>query len=70
VNTGVSKRFAVPYLRWVEARLDCINLFDQTYQIRDGTGIGVQAAQFGPRRAVFAGIRVPLPFSEPSPAGG
>lgn len=66
INTGVSKRFTVPYLGWVEARFDCINLFDRTYLIRDGSGIGVGAPQYGPRRAVFAGIRVPLPFSEPA----
>jgi outer membrane receptor protein involved in Fe transport len=62
VNAGVSKRFAMPYLGWLEARLDVVNLFDRTYLIRNGTGIGVVAAQYGPRRAVFAGIRVPLPF--------
>ena len=50
----------MPYLGWVEARLDCVNLFDHTYLIRDGSGIGVGAAQYGPRRAVFAGIRIPL----------
>ena len=66
VNAGVSKRFAVPYLGWVEARFDCINLFDRTYLIRDGSGIGVGAPQYGPRRAVFAGIRVPLPFGAPA----
>jgi len=26
------------------------------YQIRNGTGVGVGASQFGPRRAVFAGL--------------
>ncbi|HVM96090.1 MAG TPA: TonB-dependent receptor, partial [Candidatus Acidoferrales bacterium] len=65
-NAGVSKRLTVPYLGWVEARFDCVNLFDRTYLIRDGSGIGVGAAQYGPRRAVFAGIRVPLPFGEPT----
>jgi hypothetical protein len=63
-NAGISKRVTVPYLGWIEARLDCINLFDRTYLIRNGTGIGVVANQYGPRRAVFAGIRVPLPFGE------
>ena len=60
INAGISRRFTVPYLGWVEARLDCVNLFDRTYLIRDGSGIGVGAAQYGPRRAVFAGIRIPL----------
>jgi len=65
-NAGVSKHFTVPYLGWIEARLDCVNLGDETYLIRNGTGIGVQSNQYGPRRAVFAGIRVPLPFGEPT----
>lgn len=68
-NAGVSKRFTVPYLGWIEARLDCINLGDETYLIRNGSGVGVVANQYGPRRAVFAGIRVPLPFGD-STAGG
>jgi len=37
-------------------RADVINLFDKKYEIRDGTGVGVGAPQFGPRRGVFAGI--------------
>ena len=37
-------------------RVDIINVFDKVYQIRDGTGVGVGAPQFGPRRGVFAGL--------------
>jgi outer membrane receptor for ferrienterochelin and colicins len=37
-------------------RADIINLFDKEYEIRDGTGVGVGAPQFGPRRGVFAGV--------------
>jgi outer membrane receptor protein involved in Fe transport len=37
-------------------RADIINLFDKTYEIRDGTGVGVGAPQFGPRRGFFAGV--------------
>jgi len=37
-------------------RADIINLLDQKYEIRDGTGIGVGAPQFGPRRGFFGGI--------------
>jgi len=33
-----------------------INLFDEKYEIRDGTGVGVGAPQFGPRRGFFAGL--------------
>ncbi|WP_293382353.1 TonB-dependent receptor [Phenylobacterium sp.] len=37
-------------------RGDIINLFDEEYEIRDGTGIGVGAPQFGPRRGFYAGV--------------
>jgi outer membrane receptor for ferrienterochelin and colicins len=37
-------------------RADVINVFDKTYEIRDGTGVGVGAPQFGPRRGFYAGI--------------
>ena len=40
----------------VTLRLDLINAFDKTYEIRDGTGVGVGAPQFGPRRGVFVGV--------------
>ena len=37
-------------------RFDVVNLFDTIYQIRDGSGIGVFAPQFGPRRGFYFGI--------------
>ena len=37
-------------------RFDIINLFDTVYQIRSGSGIGVFAPQYGPRRGFFAGV--------------
>ena len=47
-NTAATGPFSV--------RLDLINAFDDVYEIRDGTGVGVGAPQFGPRRGLFAGI--------------
>jgi len=37
-------------------RLDVTNVFDNKYAIRDGSGVGVGAPQFGPRRGVFVGV--------------
>jgi len=48
VDTGICKG--------LELRFDIINLFDQVYEIRNGTGVGVGAPQFGPRRTFLAGI--------------
>ena len=57
VNLGVSHLFDFPNVGKVEARFDVINLLDEVYEIRDGTGVGVGASQFGPRRAFLAGLR-------------
>src|ERR1700722_10745970 len=55
VNAGVSHEF-VGYTKMpFTLRLDVVNVFDTVYEIRDGSGIGVFAPQFGPRRGVFAG---------------
>jgi outer membrane receptor protein involved in Fe transport len=39
-----------------ELRLDVLNVGDTVYQIRNGTGVGVGAPQYGLRRTVLAGI--------------
>ncbi len=56
VNLGVSHDFDRQGLAGLSARFDVINAFDQKYEIRDGTGIGVGAPQFGPRRGYFVGV--------------
>ena len=55
VNLAVSHKFAMAGGP-LEVRLDVINLFDEVYQIRNGSGVGVFAPQYGPRRGVFAGL--------------
>lgn len=40
-----------------ELRVDVVNAFDAVYEIRDGTGVGVGAPQFGARRGLFFGVR-------------
>lgn len=39
-----------------ELRLDVTNLFDKTYELRSGSGIGVGAPQYGLRRTILTGI--------------
>ncbi len=56
VNLALSHRFATAPGGPYEVRLDVINLFDRVYQIRDGSGVGVFAPQFGPRRGRFVGL--------------
>jgi outer membrane receptor protein involved in Fe transport len=56
VNTGVSHVFHIAGAGTLTARADVINLFDREYQIRNGTGVGVGASQYGPRRGYFFGL--------------
>ncbi len=37
-------------------RLDVVNVFDRVYQIRNGSGLGISAAQYGRRRGLFLGV--------------
>jgi hypothetical protein len=61
VNLGLSHEFA-PAPGWslndkpLTVRFDVVNLFDAVYEIRSGTGIGVFAAQYAPRRGLYVGI--------------
>jgi outer membrane receptor protein involved in Fe transport len=57
VNLGISREYLFPgWTKPTTLRFDVVNLFDQIYEIRDGSGIGVFAPQFGPRRGFFVGI--------------
>jgi outer membrane receptor protein involved in Fe transport len=40
----------------VKFRVDVVNVFNEQYQIRSGTGVGVEAAQYGERRTFLAGV--------------
>ncbi len=58
VNLGISHEF--PGSGWdpkpLTVRFDVVNVFDTIYEIRSGSGIGVFAPQFGPRRGFFVGV--------------
>jgi outer membrane receptor protein involved in Fe transport len=57
LNLGVTHVFHLPAKYGsLKFRFDVTNLFDQSYQLRNGTGIGVFAPQFGPRRGFFGGM--------------
>ena len=43
-----------------DLRLSVVNLFDRVYELRDGTGIGVGAPQFGQRRTLYLGLSHPF----------
>ncbi len=56
INLGVVDSLDLPYAGAIRLRADVVNLFDTIYEIRDGTGVGVGAPQYGPRRGVFFGV--------------
>ncbi len=57
VNVGIKREFLLPNdPKPMTIRFDVVNLFDTIYEIRDGSGIGVFAPQFGPRRGFFLGV--------------
>ena len=59
-NVGASHRFGFGAAGQLTTRLDVINLFDNKYQIRNGTGVGVGAPQYGPPRGFFVGVSISL----------
>ena len=56
VNLGVVQSFKLGGRRILRARLDVVNLTDHIYQLRDGSGVGVNAAQYGMRRGFFGSL--------------
>jgi outer membrane receptor protein involved in Fe transport len=56
INLAATQNFKRAWLKGTELRLDLLNLLDRRYEIRDGTGVGVGAPQFGLRRSILAGV--------------
>jgi outer membrane receptor protein involved in Fe transport len=56
VSLGVEEGFKFHGKERLKARLDLVNITDNIYQLRDGAGVGVTAAQFGQRLGLFGGL--------------
>lgn len=56
VNVGVEQSFKAGQSRLWKVRLDLVNLADKSYELRDGSGVGVNAAQYGMRRGLFGSV--------------
>jgi outer membrane receptor protein involved in Fe transport len=57
VNTGVAHDFKwSPDLKPLTVRFDVVNLLNQGYELRTGSGIGEFAPQYGARRGYYVGI--------------
>ena len=54
VNMALAKSFDLGNgFGGIDARLSAVNVFDRSYALRDGSGIGVSAPQFGARRGAL-----------------
>jgi outer membrane receptor protein involved in Fe transport len=57
VNLGLAQVIGHNLEKALTIRIDVTNLFDTVYRVHGGSGIGAGQPQYGPRRAVFFGIR-------------
>lgn len=57
LNLNVSHNFTFDHFGKLHTQLAVINALDRTYQLRDGTGVGVGAPQFGPRRGLYLSVQ-------------
>lgn len=55
-NFGIQQDLVLPDGGIWTLRFDVLNAFDREYQLREGSGIGVGAPQFGARRGFFGGL--------------
>jgi outer membrane receptor protein involved in Fe transport len=56
VNASLQRRIKITEKTSVTVRFDVVNLFDKIYELRDGSGIGVGAPQFGQRRGFYGTV--------------
>jgi outer membrane receptor protein involved in Fe transport len=56
VNMGVEQDMKLDKKRVLKVRLDVVNITDNIYELRSGTGVGVNAAQYGMRRGIFGSL--------------
>ncbi len=60
INAGVSHTFDLGTAGPLDARFSIMNILDRVYEMRDGSGIGVAAPQYGVRRTYFLTLSKPF----------
>jgi hypothetical protein len=55
-NVSLSRRIQLTQKTALKIRFDVVNVFDKIYELRDGSGIGVGAPQFGQRRGFYGTV--------------
>ena len=56
LNLGAEQTFPIAGHRILKLRLDVVNVTDEIYELRSGTGVGVNAAQYGMRRGLYGSL--------------
>ena len=56
VNLGAEQSWKIAKDKTLKARLDVVNVTDNSYELRDGSGVGVNAAQYGARIGFFGSV--------------
>jgi outer membrane receptor protein involved in Fe transport len=56
INCGVEQSFKLHGSQMLKARFDIVNLTDNSYELRDGSGVGVNAASYGARIGFFGSL--------------
>jgi len=56
VNAAFTHNWKKTAVGDIEGRISLINLFDKSYLLRDGSGVGVGAPQYGARRTLYVGM--------------
>jgi outer membrane receptor protein involved in Fe transport len=58
VNLGIEYVWKVRAagIRKLRLRFDCLNVLNEPYELRNGTGVGIAAPAYGPRRAFYGGL--------------
>ena len=55
-NLSLSRRIKITEKTAIKIRFDVVNILDTIYELRDGSGIGVGAPQFGQRRGFYGTV--------------
>jgi hypothetical protein len=56
VNLGAEQSFKLAAKQYLKVRIDAVNVTDNIYELRNGSGVGVNAAQYGMRRGLFGSL--------------
>ena len=59
-NLAAHRRFTLGGFGALEVQLSVLNVLDRIYELRDGSGVGVGAPQWGMRRTFYVGLGKPF----------